>query len=207
MGHNAVRSQMDVRICLRVRERRDVNLILGQGSFTSGWHAHALTQPGTFLVSDRRAHGPGTGTGVPDHRRPGGHPRCPPPRPGARDARAAPGSPQAAREAHPRTDGGAPASGAAGGPESALWEALSQAPPEGVPLWALMAACGMGRSWVYARLREHASAGLAAQVARGSWRAVPPARRGPGDGRPPARPVTPRRPRKRPRRAPRDHPE
>ena len=52
MGHNAVRSQMDVRICLRVRERRDVDLILGQGSFTSGWHAHSLTQPGTFLLSD-----------------------------------------------------------------------------------------------------------------------------------------------------------
>jgi hypothetical protein len=51
MGKHAVRSQMDVRICLRVRERRDVDLVLGQGSFTAGWHAHALTQPGTFLVS------------------------------------------------------------------------------------------------------------------------------------------------------------
>lgn len=48
----AVRSQMDVRICLRVRERRDVDLILGQGSFNSGWHAHQLTQPGEFLISD-----------------------------------------------------------------------------------------------------------------------------------------------------------
>jgi len=33
----AVRSQMDVRICLRVRERRDVDLVLGQGSFNAGW--------------------------------------------------------------------------------------------------------------------------------------------------------------------------
>ena len=43
MGGNAVRSQMDVRICLRVRERRDVDLILGQGSFASRMaraHAH-----------------------------------------------------------------------------------------------------------------------------------------------------------------------
>jgi S-DNA-T family DNA segregation ATPase FtsK/SpoIIIE len=32
----AVRSQMDVRICLRVRERRDADLILGQGSFNAG---------------------------------------------------------------------------------------------------------------------------------------------------------------------------
>ena len=48
----AVRSQMDVRICLRVREKRDVDLILGQGSVNSGWHAHQLTQPGQFLISD-----------------------------------------------------------------------------------------------------------------------------------------------------------
>ena len=37
---------------MRVRERRDVDLILGQGSFSAGWHAHALTLPGAFLVSD-----------------------------------------------------------------------------------------------------------------------------------------------------------
>src|SRR5262249_54568533 len=51
MGHGAIRSQMDIRICLRVRERRDVDLILGQGALLSGWHAHTLTQPGTFLIS------------------------------------------------------------------------------------------------------------------------------------------------------------
>lgn len=37
MGKGAVRSQMDIRICLRVRERRDVDLILGQGAFKAGW--------------------------------------------------------------------------------------------------------------------------------------------------------------------------
>lgn len=36
----AIRSQMDVRICLRVRERRDVDLILGQGALHAGWVAH-----------------------------------------------------------------------------------------------------------------------------------------------------------------------
>jgi hypothetical protein len=40
MGQGAVRSQMDTRICFRVRERRDVDLILGQGMLTAGWHAH-----------------------------------------------------------------------------------------------------------------------------------------------------------------------
>ena len=31
MGKGAVRSQMDTRICVRVRERREVDLILGTG--------------------------------------------------------------------------------------------------------------------------------------------------------------------------------
>src|SRR5215813_1410454 len=51
MGSGAVRSQMDTRICFRVRERRDVDLILGQGMLTAGWHAHSLNAPGKFLVS------------------------------------------------------------------------------------------------------------------------------------------------------------
>ena len=48
----AVRSQMDIRICLRVREKRDADLVLGPGAVTAGWHAHQLTQPGEFLISD-----------------------------------------------------------------------------------------------------------------------------------------------------------
>jgi hypothetical protein len=51
MGQGAVRSQMDVRICFRVRERSDVDLILGQGMLTAGWNAHTLNVPGKLLVS------------------------------------------------------------------------------------------------------------------------------------------------------------
>ena len=51
MGQGAVRSQMDVRICFRVRERKDVDLILGQGMLTAGWNAHTLNAPGKFLIS------------------------------------------------------------------------------------------------------------------------------------------------------------
>ena len=51
MGKGAVRSQMDIRICLRVRERRDTDLILGQGAHAAGWHAHTLNAPGKFLIS------------------------------------------------------------------------------------------------------------------------------------------------------------
>ena len=51
MGQGALRSQMDVRICFRVRERKDVDLILGQGMLAAGWHAHTLNAPGKFLIS------------------------------------------------------------------------------------------------------------------------------------------------------------
>ena len=51
MGQGAVRSQMDTRICFRVRERRDVDLVLGQGMLHAGWNAHTLNAPGKFLVS------------------------------------------------------------------------------------------------------------------------------------------------------------
>jgi S-DNA-T family DNA segregation ATPase FtsK/SpoIIIE len=51
MGKGAVRSQMDVRVCLRVRERKDTDLVLGQGALAAGWLAHTLDAPGKFLVS------------------------------------------------------------------------------------------------------------------------------------------------------------
>ena len=51
MGQGALRSQMDVRICFRVRERKDVDLVLGQGMLSAGWHAHKLNAPGKFLIS------------------------------------------------------------------------------------------------------------------------------------------------------------
>src|SRR5262249_10499142 len=51
MGQGALRSQMDIRISFRVRERKDVELILGQGMLAAGWHAHALNAPGKFLIS------------------------------------------------------------------------------------------------------------------------------------------------------------
>ena len=51
MGQGAVRSQMDLRICFRVREPRDVDLVLGQGMLRAGWDAHNLNAPGKFLIS------------------------------------------------------------------------------------------------------------------------------------------------------------
>ena len=68
---------------------------------------------------------------------------------GFRRWRASPGSPQATGEpaagTGERDTGGTGGAEAAGGPEGALWAALAQAPPDGVPLWVLMAACGSPR--------------------------------------------------------------
>lgn len=173
MGHNAVRSQMDVRVCLRVRERRDVDLILGQGAYATGWRADALTQPGTFLVS------------APEHAAPeraraylitddqvtraawAGTARA-----GRERGPDAPGGPQGGEGTVAIIDGRA-------GAETALWEALRAAPDGGSPIRALMTASGMGRTWVYARLQELAAAGHVIQASHGCWRAAPP---GPGDG-------------------------
>jgi S-DNA-T family DNA segregation ATPase FtsK/SpoIIIE len=193
MGNNAVRSQMDVRICLRVRERRDVDLILGQGSFHAGWHAHALAQPGTFLISSPENVTPERARGylitddqVARHaaRNASGRPATG--KPPGNDAPAAPRWPYSTEPGHPGTDDGDGHTGPDGtlwtpeGPEAALWAALRQAPAEGLPIWVLMPACGMGRSWVYYRLQEHAQAGRAVQITRGFWRAVTPPDSHPG---------------------------
>lgn len=166
MGSGAVRSQMDVRICLRVRERRDVDLILGQGMLAAGWTADTLNAPGKFLIS------------TPEHAIP-------------RRARAYRVDDQAvatiaARHADQRptldtlsrgaTDSTTEAEQTEPGdiddptdPTDALWAALSTAPPQGCSVKDLMVASGMGRSWVYSRLQAHAAAGRVVQITRGRW--------------------------------------
>ena len=191
----AVRSQMDIRICLRVREPRDADLILGQGMVNSGWHAHKLAKPGEFLIS-----GPEHAMAernraylLTDARRDYHASQCAPMRP--RLAASQPDTPRTAPEP-PQTapDGLAPGDDHPR-PDTALWDALNDAGPEGVSVAELEAACGMGRRWVYYRLQEHGKAGRAVQVRRGYWRAVRPSDGRSGDGRPPPRPEPGRPPR------------
>ena len=185
MGRNtAVRSQMDVRICLRVREPRDADLILGQGSLNSGWHAHKLTSPGEFLISDPEHAAPKRNRAylIDDDRRDQhaaryGHRQPAPPAPVPDVPWTAPEPPQDAADGPPpRADDDRSR------PETALWDALVDAGPAGVSIGELAAACRRTRRWVYYRLQEHAQAGRAAQVRRGYWRAARPA------GGPPAAP-------------------
>jgi len=190
MGQGAVRSQMDIRISFRVRERKDVDLIMGQGMLAAGWHAHTLDAPGKFLVSAAEHRTPRrarayllTDQAVSDA--------------ASRHAELRPEldevSHRALAEAKPAEDqtppstppGGlghpdaeADSEAGTGGqgidPEVILWAALSLAPDEGISVPDLMTETGMSRRWIYYRLRGLASAGRAVQTTRGQWRAVSP---------------------------------
>ncbi|MBV9447651.1 MAG: cell division protein FtsK [Streptosporangiaceae bacterium] len=185
MGSTAVRSQMDIRICLRVREPRDADLILGQGiRVNAGWHAHTLTKPGEFLISGPEHVMPERNRAylLADARRDDHlsqvaplRPRPAPSRPdtprtwptAGEPPQIAPEPPQSVPEPPPPDD-------APFRPEVRLWDALVDAGPEGVSIGELEAACGLTRRWVHYRLREHARAGRVIQVRRGYWRATRP---------------------------------
>jgi S-DNA-T family DNA segregation ATPase FtsK/SpoIIIE len=185
MGRGAVRSQMDTRICFRVRERRDVDLVLGQGMLNAGWHAHTLNAPGKFLVS------------APEHATPK-RARAylvtdddvarvtayyGPRRPqlddvsraalnlGPANAEPVPwymkNAPRVADEPEhaPDSDGSLPL-------EEVLWGALRDAPEDGADLAELMRMTGMGRSTIYRYLAQLADQGRAEQVGWGRWRAA-----------------------------------
>lgn len=199
MGHGAARSQMDVRICLRVRERRDGDLILGQGMRAAGWHADTLTAPGTFLISapEHPAPRPARGYLITDRditraaaaaaRNRPTLPGLPPPDSG--DSETGDGSEDTGGSANSSGDegssgtsgdGGATGAGAVDGrnredqARTLLWAALQIAPEDGASFADLVREAGMGRTWVYYRLREHLSAGRAQRTRHGRWRATPP---------------------------------
>jgi DNA-binding transcriptional ArsR family regulator len=176
MGQRAVRSQMDVRIAFRVRERRDSDLILGPGMLAAGWHAHTLNAPGKFLIS------------APEHDTP---------RRGraylltddmvtataARHASARPELDEISAQAivgsvgedlaTPADDWPEPVpNGDVDTPEVVLWAVLSAAPPDGVAIGDLMAETGISRPTLYRRLAELTQAGLVTQVSRGRWTAA-----------------------------------
>jgi S-DNA-T family DNA segregation ATPase FtsK/SpoIIIE len=178
MGQGAVRSQMDLRICFRVREQRDVDLVLGQGMLKAGWNAHKLDAPGKFLIS------------APEHDVP-------------RRARAYLVTDQvvsatSARQAqirreldsisrgamlssaeatayvlpdYPKEDIYEEASEIPHTPVGKLWLLLCTAPDEGLGITELLRETGMARATLYRHLRELAQQGHAYQVSRGHWRA------------------------------------
>jgi len=177
---------MDTRICFRVRERKDVDLVLGQGMLNSGWHAHTLDAPGKFLVSAPEHSAPKRGRAYlvtdDDVARVVAHygPRRPPLdevsraaldlRPAA--AEPVPGHRRRDAQSNPDEPGDAPDGHGTTTPEGALWLALCTAPDDGADIAELMRLSGMTRPTLYRRLAEHARAGQAIQASRGRWRAT-----------------------------------
>jgi hypothetical protein len=174
MGQGAVRSQMDMRICFRVRESRDVDLVLGQGMLNAGWNAHRLNAPGKFLVSTpehdipRRARAylitdEGVAYVAARH---------------AQIPRQLDYISRSATEQPPAHEPYMSPPVIVETPEeqedsfSKLWAALSGAPPEGIPVSNLITITGMSRRWVFWRLKQLAERGKAVQTVRGHWRAV-----------------------------------
>jgi S-DNA-T family DNA segregation ATPase FtsK/SpoIIIE len=175
---------MDTRICFRVRERKDVDLVLGQGMLAAGWHAHTLNAPGKFLVSapehttPRRARAylvtdddvARTAARFATYRpRLDDVSRGAIPGPAAEpvawddtgDAQSDPDEPADAPDGYDTTT-----------PEGALWLALCTAPDEGADIAELIRLTGMSRATLYRHLAQHARAGRAIQVSRGRWRAT-----------------------------------
>jgi S-DNA-T family DNA segregation ATPase FtsK/SpoIIIE len=181
MGQGALRSQMDVRICFRVRERKDVDLILGQGMLAVGWQAHTLNAPGKFLISapehdtPRRARAylltdEAVASAVANYA--GYRPALDPVSQQAIEDRAQTYPDEPGRQAMPNhgDSGGRSPDDNRGNPETILWAALSLAPDEGITVPELMSETGMSRPWVYQRLQELTRRGQVVQASRGRWR-------------------------------------
>jgi DNA segregation ATPase FtsK/SpoIIIE, S-DNA-T family len=211
MGGGATRSQADVRMCLRVAEKRDGELVLDKGSRAEGWLPDTLDAPGKFLLRDPEHKAPRPirayligDPDIDDHAlywsirrpllpdRPGPqqpHPASPrpaaphrAPRPMRASSRRAAGHRSAGHREHrstPRQPSSTPPTPPPARPEPPpdpsrlLWEALSNAPEEGISITDLVTATGMRRTWVYDRLRELAAHDRATRGGpRGHWQAV-----------------------------------
>ena len=187
MGQGAVRSQMDTRICFRVRERRDVDLVLGQGMLAAGWSAHTLNAPGKFLVSAPEHTTPRRARAylVTDDDVARAVARYAARRPQLDDVSRGAIHPEATGPksapwflTDPHRDAGEPGGAAETYDtvtlEDVLWLALCAAPDDGADIAELMRATGMGRSTIYRYLGQLAEQGRAVQVGWGRWRASAP---------------------------------
>jgi len=182
MGQGAVRSQMDIRVCFRVRERKDVDLILGQGMLAAGWNAHALNAPGKFLISAAEHDTPRrarayllTDQAVANTARWYADSRPPLDPVSAAALGTSTGDGPADPDDGPEwPDRAGWRGGRAVGPDALLRAALSTAPEHGIPVADLVAATARSHRWVNYRLRALAESGQAIQVKRGMWRLTSP---------------------------------
>jgi S-DNA-T family DNA segregation ATPase FtsK/SpoIIIE len=194
LGGGALRAQLTVRVCLRVTEPADGELILGRGKARLGYRPDLLDAPGKLLVWD-----------PPDHTRPipakvlhvdrariprllatAGAAAVPELDPATAAALAEPaqpdedGGPQA--QPAPPTPAGSAAettpiptpAGDDGDPLAALLACLRAAGPRGAKVAELAAAIGRAKTWVYERLQDLARTGEVERAGHGRWRLIHP---------------------------------
>ncbi|MFE9100403.1 FtsK/SpoIIIE domain-containing protein [Actinomadura geliboluensis] len=171
MGKGAVRSQMDVRVSFRVRERKDVDLILGQGMLSAGWHAHTLNAPGKFLLSAPEHDTPRRGRAylLTDDTVAETAQRHEAVRPALDEVsqRALDEAPMA-----PASESSTPiTTSSEDRTDTVLIEALDGAPDEGLPIAHLLMLTRLSRPTLYRRLAELVKSGHAVQVGRGRYKA------------------------------------
>ncbi|MFI5954366.1 FtsK/SpoIIIE domain-containing protein [Cryptosporangium sp. NPDC051539] len=181
MQGDAVRSQMDVRIGLRVREPRDTDLILGQGHYSAGWRLDALDAPGKLLLSDpeHQTMRMARAYWIPDEAvtalvrehtryRPHGIPERDEHTPSQPDSSSG-GSPFTGHtevSSPPRRT--SPENQRSAG-ESNILDALSAAPAEGLSIGELAEVTGIPRRTLYRHLRTLEDQGQVTQPERGYW--------------------------------------
>jgi DNA segregation ATPase FtsK/SpoIIIE, S-DNA-T family len=195
LGGGALRAQLTVRVCLRVTEPADGELILGRGKAKQGYRPDLLDAPGKLLAWD-----------PPDHTRPipakaytldrarirqlvtGAQDPVPELDADSAAALAEPDAPdqpppERATPAQGRTTPagrersqapGEPATAIEdaddGDPLAALLAALQAAGPRGARVAELAHAVGRAKTWVYERLQELARHGVVERAGHGRWR-------------------------------------
>jgi S-DNA-T family DNA segregation ATPase FtsK/SpoIIIE len=202
LGGGALRAQLTIRICLRVTELGDTDLILGRGKRQLGYRPDLLDAPGKLLIWD-----------PPDHMRPipakvlhvdrarigrllaaAGTKAVPDLDPhtaagiaaagGRRDPTGPAADPahQSNAVASPAQPGPvadtapipAPSSSGDGDPLAALLACLRAAGPRGAKVAELAAAIGRAKTWVYERLQDLHRQGQVERAGHGRWRLTHP---------------------------------
>jgi S-DNA-T family DNA segregation ATPase FtsK/SpoIIIE len=207
LGGGALRAQLTIRICLRVTEPADGELILGRGKAKQGYRPDLLDAPGKLLAWD-----------PPDHTRPvpakaytldrgrisqlvngaqapvpeldvdsaealaerDDPDQLPPERGTAPEGRTTPAHPERwTAPDEPRT---AIEPDSDGDPLAALLAALQAAGPRGAKVAELAHTVGRAKTWVYERLQDLHRQGQVDRAGHGRWRAIPGSTEHDGDG-------------------------